>query len=70
MSEQKHLRPAEGVKVRRPDGRHLAAEGETVTMTSYWQRRLADGDVVEGTAAAPAAVEKQAGDGRTKGNRE
>lgn len=70
MNQQQFLRPAEGVKVRHPDGRHLAAEGETVTMTSYWQRRLAVGDVVKGAAAAKAVAAKKAGDGRDKGNRE
>ena len=69
MNEQQFLRPAKGVKVRRPDGRHLAEDGETVTMSAYWQRRLAAGDVVKGVAAKPAAT-KGAGDGRDKGKRE
>lgn len=57
MSATKHLRPAPGLKVRRPDGRHLAEAGETVEFTSYWQRRKAAGDVVEVTEQAkPAAV--------------
>ena len=70
MSEQAFLRPAEGVKVRRPDGGHLAEKGETVTMTSYWQRRLADGDVVEVKAAGDSAAARTADTGRGKGNRE
>lgn len=71
MSKQQILRPAEGVKVRHPDGRHLASDGEAVTITAYWQRRLAAGDVVAVNAAAPAPVAaKQAGDGRPKTNRE
>jgi len=70
MTEQKLLRPAEGVRVRHPDGRVLATEGEKVTMSSYWDRRLASGDVVEVADAAPAAAAKGAGDGRAKANRE
>lgn len=71
MSNQKILRPAEGVKVRHPDGRHLASDGETVTMTTYWQRRLADGDVVAVNAASPVQVSaKLAADGRNKTNQE
>lgn len=36
-----------GLKVRYPEmDRHLKAEGETVTLDSWWRRRLADGDVV------------------------
>lgn len=70
MSVSKILRPADGVKVRHPDGRQLAAEGERVTMSSFWQRRLDAGDVVDVAEAAPAATAKVAGDGRNKGNRE
>lgn len=70
MSQQKLLRPAEGVKVRRPDGAHLAELGETVTMTGYWQRRLADGDVVEVKAAADSAGARAADTGRAKNSRE
>jgi hypothetical protein len=63
------IKPAEGRRVRRPDRQLLAAEGESVTWGSYWQRLLNDGDVVEvepspaaGAApiAAPAAVKKDA----------
>ena len=70
MNEQQFLRPAKGVKVRRPDGRHLADEGETVIMSNYWQRRLAAGDVVKGAASAMPAPAKGTGDGRDKGKRE
>lgn len=69
MSNQKKLRPAEGVKVRHPDGRHLAEQGETVTITAYWQRRLAEGDVVEVKEAAPIQADASAAVGRNK-NRE
>lgn len=34
-----------GLLVRKPEGGHLAADGETVTWSTYWQRRLDDGDV-------------------------
>jgi hypothetical protein len=70
MSEQKRLQPAEGAKVRHPDGRPLAPAGELVTMTSYWLRRIAAGDVVEVADAAPAAAVKGAGNGRDKGKPE
>lgn len=70
MSELRFLRPADGVKVRHPNGRHLSAEGEQVEITAYWRRRIAAGDVVEGKAPARAAAEKVAGDGRNKGKRE
>ena len=70
MTEQKFLRPAERVKVRRPDGRHLADKGESVTMDTYWQRRLSAGDVVEVAETAHAATAKGTGNGRTKGTGE
>lgn len=69
MNERKVLKPAKGVKVRRPnDRRHLAEGGEEVTMSSYWLRRLADGDVVEVVAAkAGTGTSAKAG---TQGKRE
>jgi len=43
------LVPAEGRQVADPDRRdHLPAEGREVVLTQYWQRRIADGDVVVG----------------------
>lgn len=70
MNESKVLKPAPGVKVRRPDGarKHLAEAGEEVTMSSYWRRRLAAGDVVEVAPAKAVAEVKPAPAG--KGNRE
>lgn len=56
------LKPAAGVKVRLPDGSgHLAAEGEAVLMSSYWRRRIKDGDVeiVSAEAATDAAAESE-----------
>jgi hypothetical protein len=41
------VKPREGLKVLNPDSRlHLPPEGAEVPETSYWLRRLADGDVV------------------------
>lgn len=54
--ETKKLKPAEGRRVRKPDGRLLADRGEDIAIDAFWQRRLEDGDVVEVEArAAPAA---------------
>lgn len=50
--------PAEGRKVRFPDGRELPDKGDTVPRDSYWLRRIADGDVTEATAS----VDKKKGD--------
>lgn len=47
MSDEKKLKPAPGCNVRKPDRSHLAADGEAVEMSSYWHRRIADGDVIE-----------------------
>lgn len=46
MQEELILAPAEGRQVRHPDGKLLAAEGETVLVDSYWYRRMNDGDVL------------------------
>lgn len=41
------IKPAEGRRVRDPaTGRPLPAAGETVPRNTYWDRRLADADVV------------------------
>lgn len=39
------LKPAEGRRVRHPDGRLLDAAGEAVAASSYWTRLLLDEDV-------------------------
>ena len=70
MSETKLVRPADGARVRHPDGRVLAPTGELVTIDSYWQRRIAAGDVVEVAEAAPAAPVKPARSGRNDTSRE
>jgi len=36
-----------GIFVRKENGEHLALEGEEVTRSAFWSRRLSDGDVVE-----------------------
>lgn len=57
---EEHLKPArEGLRVRRPDGRLLPAEGARVAITPYWHRRLAAGDVVRGRAPAKSAAKAQ-----------
>lgn len=57
MSDTKLLKPAPGLKVRRPGGARLDEAGEHVTMNAFWARRLAAGDVVEVAEAKPAAAE-------------
>lgn len=58
------LKPAsEGLLVRKPEGGYLSDKGEEVAMTTYWQRRLKEGDVVDMEAAkkekeASAAAQK------------
>lgn len=42
-----HVRPAPGLKVRDPiTKRHLPDHGKEVPSSTYWLRRVADGDVV------------------------
>lgn len=41
-----HVKPTKpDVKVRKPDGKHLAEQGEEVTKSAFWVRRINDGDV-------------------------
>jgi hypothetical protein len=50
-----HLKPAPGLIVRDPDtAKPLAAEGEIKPDTTYWRRRLRDGDVLPATVTEPA----------------
>lgn len=49
-----HLKPAPGLVIKKPDGSKLAADGEKVPRTSFWLKRLADGDVNEVKPAAKA----------------
>ena len=52
------LKPTQGTQVPDPDrSDFLPPEGRTVELTQYWQRRIADGDVVE---ASPQPVSTNA----------
>ena len=48
MAVTKFVKPADGLKVRHEDPRrgHVLAEGEDVVLTSFYRRRIADGDLV------------------------
>lgn len=54
-----HLKPKKGLTIRKPDGSKLAAAGERVPRTSFWLKRIADGDVVEVKPAAKATKKPQ-----------
>ena len=55
--ETKFLKPAKDMLVRLENAtRHLLADGESVTMSAYWRRRLRDGDVI---AAKPPKPPKE-----------
>lgn len=45
--EQIKVKPAPDRRVRKPEGVLLEEAGETVERSSYWMRRLRDGDVVQ-----------------------
>ena len=46
--ETRFLKPAKDMLVRLENAtRHLLAEGEHVTMSAYWRRRLRDGFVTD-----------------------
>lgn len=54
-----YVKPSEGRQVPDPDrGDALPPEGREVVPTQYWQRRLADGDVIESTAPAEPRAAK------------
>lgn len=55
MPDLRFIKPAPGLTVNREDGQPLAAEGETLAWSSWWARRLRDGDVIVGQAA-PAKI--------------
>ncbi|MNV98634.1 hypothetical protein D3C71_1939130 [compost metagenome] len=43
-----HVKPASGREIPDPEkGGYLPAEGREVEQSTYWLRRIADGDVVE-----------------------
>lgn len=58
----KKLKPAnDKINVRDPiTGEHLLAAGANVELTSYWRRRMRDGDVVE-VPAKPKATQSTKG---------
>lgn len=56
MTDKIFLRPADGRRVRRPDGAVLAEDGERVAPSHYWHRRIDAGDV---TTSAPQARKPQ-----------
>ncbi|MCW4628281.1 MULTISPECIES: DUF2635 domain-containing protein [Marinomonas] len=50
------IKPAKaGVNVLKPDGTHLANDGETVKRSAFWVRRLSDGDIAIVQQAKTAA---------------
>lgn len=53
------VKPRAGAKVIKPDGTLLNPNGEEVEKTTYWVRRLRDGDVVE--IEAKGELKKQGG---------
>lgn len=70
MSDTRILKPVDGARVRHPSGRLLPATGERVIIDSFWQRRIAAGDVVEVSEAAKPAAPKTARNGRDNTSRE
>jgi hypothetical protein len=42
------VRPRDGITLRMPDGTPLPAEGAEVEPGLFWDRRIADGDVLVG----------------------
>jgi hypothetical protein len=56
----RRVKPAPDRRVRWPDGRLLAADGEAVPANDpYWIRRLHDEDVVDAPPARAAAPKKE-----------
>lgn len=56
MNDTLFVIPKKGVNVRREDtGAVIAATGETVPNSSYYRRRINDGDLVQGTAPVKKA---------------
>jgi len=55
MMKTKNLKPKGDVHVRKPDGTHLAAEGESLLLSAYWLRRIAEGDVDVSDITIPQA---------------
>jgi len=57
------LKPAnEQLKVRKPDtGDYLSVEGERLELTTYWRRRIKDGDVIDSKPARKSTPAKAKG---------
>lgn len=49
------VKPAPGLQVRKEDGTPLPAEETTVPNTTYYRRRLRDGDLIDLTKPAAKA---------------
>lgn len=64
MSKEIYVKPArEGLVVRDVvTGQSLPAEGASVPRSSYWMRRLRDGDVVEAKPPKKKSAPKPQGD--------
>lgn len=68
LGEQVKIKPSNGIKIRKPDtGQYLAAEGETVVITSYWLRRSNDGDIERASVQEQAADIAEPSKPKTKG---
>ncbi|EOW8142015.1 DUF2635 domain-containing protein [Vibrio parahaemolyticus] len=63
----------DSVPVRKPNGKYLAKMGEEVARSTFWVRRIKDGDVIDGEAAQKrktklaADAKKAKADSETKG---
>ncbi|QPT08584.1 DUF2635 domain-containing protein [Sphingomonas paucimobilis] len=55
------LRPADGRRVRKPDGQLLKDEGEPIEIDTFWRRRLDDQDVTatDDTTEATAPAKRK-----------
>lgn len=64
-SNLRYFRPVAGLHVRDPDdgGNPLPKEGKALTWSSYWQRRLDDGDIEETDLKAITAAQAKAAKG-------
>lgn len=65
MTALRYFRPKAGLQVRDPDdgGKPLPAEGKGLTWSSYWQRRLDDGDIEETDLKTISAAQAKAAKG-------
>ena len=61
MRETAFLKPAAGLKVRHQDPRrgHVDPDGEEIVLTSFYRRRLADGDLVRAKRPAKPKNEEK-----------